>query len=190
MLREIRAGLTVFLLLTLITGLLYPGVVTIIGRVWFPDQAAGSIIVHQGQAVGSRLLGQPFSDPGYFWSRPSATATHPYDGSASAGSNLATTNVGLEQAVQERMAALRAADPGNDKLVPVDLATTSASGLDPHISPAAAEYQVARVARTRGLAETDVRALVEQATEGRTFGVLGEPRVNVLELNLALDEVD
>jgi K+-transporting ATPase ATPase C chain len=190
MLRELRAVLAIFSLLTIVTGLLYPGVVTVIGRAFFPDQAAGSVIFRQGQAVGSRLLGQPFSDPGYFWSRPSATASHPYDGSASAGSNLAATNAGLEEAVQERIAALRAADPGNGKPVPVDLVTASASGLDPHISPAAAEYQVARVARTRGLAEADVRALVEQATEERTFRILGEPRVNVLELNLALGDVD
>lgn len=218
MIRELRAALVVFALLTLITGVLYPGLVTVVGRLVFPEQATGSILMKDGHAVGSRLLGQPFSDPRYFWSRPSATGPQPYNGAVSSGSNLAATNPALEQAVGERVAMLRAANPrphpnrlpqagegtragegsllssplaatgeSQDNGVPVDLVTASGSGLDPHISPAAAEYQVGRVARERGLEESKVRSLVKQATEGRTFGILGEPRVNVLELNLALD---
>ena len=153
----------------------------------FPDQARGSIIERDGKAVGSELLGQPFSSPRYFWSRPSATATHAYNGAASSGSNLGPMNPALAEAVAGRIAALRAADPGNDAPVPVDLVTASGSGLDPHISPAAAEYQASRVARARGLPVEQVRELVASATRERTFGIFGEPRVNVLELNLALD---
>lgn len=187
MLRELRPALIVFLALTVITGVLYPAVVTLVARVFFAEEASGSVIERDGRAVGSRLLGQPFTGPNYFWSRPSATAPQPYNGAASSGSNQGPTNPALEAAVRGRIAALRSADPGNTRPVPVDLVTASGSGLDPHISPAAAEYQVARVARARGLGEAEVRKLVQDATEGRTFGVLGEPRVNVLQLNLALD---
>jgi K+-transporting ATPase ATPase C chain len=165
----------------------YPGVVTAIGGALFSRQATGSLIERDGKAVGSSLLGQAFTSPKYFWSRPSATAPQPYNGAASSGSNQGPTNPALESAVKDRIAALRAADPGNTKPVPADLVTASGSGLDPHISPAAADYQVPRVARARGLGEEQVRKLVIEATEGRTFGVLGEARVNVLQLNLALD---
>ena len=186
MLRELRPALVIFLLLTAITGVLYPLAVTLAGRLAFPDEVTGSVIEIDGRAVGSRLLGQPFSAPGYFWSRPSATGAMPYNGAASSGSNLGPLSPGLAAAVEARMAALRAADPGNVRPVPVDLVTASGSGLDPHISIAAAEYQTGRVARARGMSEDDVETLVRQHTEGRTFGILGEPRVNVLELNLAL----
>lgn len=186
---ELRPALIAFALLTLLTGVLYPLVVTGIGQVIFPRQSNGSLI-HSGERVaGSRLLGQPFSNPAYFWSRPSATATQPYNGAASGGSNQGPTNPALADAVRERIAALRAADPGNEASVPIDLVTASGSGLDPHVSPAAAEYQVARVARARNMSEDAVRRVVAAATSGRTFGILGEPRVNVLELNLALDEL-
>ncbi|HKR35064.1 MAG TPA: potassium-transporting ATPase subunit KdpC [Steroidobacteraceae bacterium] len=184
---ELRPALIVFALLTVLTGVAYPLVVTGIGQAAFHSRANGSIIESGGRAVGSQLLGQPFSGPKYFWSRPSATGPAPYNGAASSGSNQGPINPALETAVKERIAALRAADPGNTMPVPVDLVTASGSGLDPHISPAAADYQVKRVARERKMPEDEVRRLVEQATAGRTFGVLGEPRVNVLELNLALD---
>jgi K+-transporting ATPase ATPase C chain len=186
MLSELRPALVIFALLTLVTGVLYPGAVTLVGQL-FRDQATGSVIERDGRVVGSRLLGQPFSSPKYFWSRPSATGPHPYNGAVSSGSNLGPFNPTLEAAVRERVAALRAADPGNTQRVPVDLVTASGSGLDPHISLAAAEYQLDRVARARGLEPARVRALVQNATQSRTLGVLGEPRVNVLELNLALD---
>jgi potassium-transporting ATPase KdpC subunit len=185
--KELRPALVIFAMLAIATGLAYPAVVTLVAKVFFADQAGGSIIERGGHAIGSRLLGQAFTSPKYFWSRPSATGPQPNNGAASTGSNQATTNPILEAAARERIAALRAADPGNERPVPVDLVTASASGLDPHISPAAAEYQVSRVARTRGVDEAAVRRLVDAATEGRTFGLLGEPRVNVLELNLALD---
>lgn len=187
MLRELRPTILIFLLLTLVTGLIYPILVTGVGKVFFASEASGSVIEHGGRAVGSKLLGQPFTSAKYFWSRPSATAPQPYNGAASSGSNQGPLNPALESAVRDRIAALRAADPGNNEPVPIDLVTASASGLDPHISLAAADYQVARVARARGLDVPRVRAEVQRATEGRTFGVLGEPRVNVLELNLALD---
>jgi len=187
MVRELRPTLVVFLLLTVITGLIYPGVVTVIAKLVFADQASGSVIERDGHAVGSRLLGQTFTSPGYFWSRPSATSPQAYNGAVSSGSNQGPINPALASAVQDRVAALRAADPGNTLPVPVDLVTASASGLDPEESVAAAEYQVGRVARARGISEEQVRQLLRQATQGRTFGVLGEPRVNVLELNLALD---
>lgn len=187
MVRELRIATIVFLLLTVVTGLAYPGLVTLIARVAFPDQAAGSLIRVEGRLVGSRLIGQPFSSPRYFWGRPSATGPMPYNGAVSSGSNQGPLNPALLAAVQSRIAALRAADPGNTGPVPVDLVTASASGLDPHISPAAADFQVPRVARERGLPQAQVRQLVRDATEGRTFGMLGEPRVSVLELNLALD---
>lgn len=184
---ELRPALVIFGLLTLLTGIAYPLVVTGIGQTAFHRQANGSIIRSGERAVGSSLLGQPFAAPKYFWSRPSATSPQPYNGAASSGSNQGPINPALETAVRDRVAALRAADPSNTAPVPVDLVTASASGLDPHISPAAAEYQVPRVARTRKMSEADVRKLVVAATDGRTFGILGEPRVNVLELNLALD---
>jgi len=184
---ELRPALVVFGLLTLLTGIAYPLVVTGIGQAAFHDQVNGSIVQSGDRAVGSRLLGQPFSDPKYFWSRPSATGPQPYNGAVSSGSNQGPINPALEAAVRDRIAALHAADPGSTAPVPVDLVTASGSGLDPHISPAAAEYQVARVARTRKMTEADVREAVAAATDDRTFGVLGEPRVSVLELNLALD---
>jgi K+-transporting ATPase ATPase C chain len=187
MLRELRPTLIIFLLLTVITGLVYPGVVTVIAKLAFPDQASGSLIERDGHAVGSRLLGQTFTSPGYFWSRPSATAPQAYNGAVSSGSNQGPTNPAFTSAVKDRVSALRDADPGNRLPVPVDLVTASGSGLDPEESVAAAEYQVGRVASARGIGEEQVRALLRAATQGRTFGVLGEPRVNVLELNLALD---
>lgn len=187
MLRELRPALMIFLMLTLVTGVAYPLVTTLIGQAAFPSQVAGSIIERDGTAVGSRLLGQPFSSPQYFWSRPSATGPMPYNGAVSSGSNQGPLSPALAEAVEERIAGLRAADPGNTTAVPVDLVTASGSGLDPHISVAAAEYQIPRVARTRNLPAADVAALVREHTQGRTFGVLGEPRVNVLTLNLALD---
>ncbi len=187
MLKDFRAALVGLLLLTLITGLLYPLAITGIAQLTFPAQANGSLIVEDGRPLGSALIGQPFSDPKYFWGRPSATGPQPYNGLASSGSNHGPTNPALLDAVKARVEALRAVDPDNAAPVPVDLVTASGSGLDPHISPAAAEYQVARVARLRGLDPAAVRALVAQHTEGRDFGVLGEPRVHVLRLNLALD---
>ena len=187
MAREFRSALVVFALLTLVTGVVYPAVTTLIGTLAFHDRVNGSVIEVGGRAVGSHLIGQPFSGAKYFWSRPSATSPQPYNGAASSGSNQGPTNPAFEMAVKDRIAALQAADPGNRAPIPVDLVTASGSGLDPQISPAAAEYQVARVARERGVSADAVRALVAKATEGRTFGVLGEPRVNVLELNLALD---
>jgi len=186
-LATVRPALVLFLLLTLLTGVLYPLVVTGLAQLLFPHQAAGSIVRRDGRAVGSRLIGQSFSDPGHFWSRPSATTPQPYDGTASGGSNTASLNPALLDAVKTRVAALRAADPGNGAPVPIDLVTASGSGLDPEISLAAANYQAARVARARGLDVQRVQALIARHTEGRLLGVLGEPRVNVLELNLALD---
>lgn len=186
--RDLTTALLLFLLLTAVTGLGYPGLVTGVAHLAFRDQANGSLIVRDSKAIGSSLIGQPFSDPKYFWSRPSATGPQPYNGLASSGSNQGPTNPALAEAVKERINALRETDPGKTAPVPpVDLVTASASGLDPHISPVAAEYQVARVARVRGIDATKVRALVAQNTEGRDLGVLGEPRVNVLRLNLALD---
>jgi K+-transporting ATPase ATPase C chain len=187
LLASLRPALVLFLLLTVLTGFLYPLVVTGVAQLLFPAQAAGSIVTRDGHAVGSRLIGQSFSDPKYFWSRPSATTPQPYNGTASTGSNLGPLNPALRDAIKPRVAALRAADPGNSAPVPIDLVTASGSGLDPEISLAAANYQAARVARARGLAPERVQALIAQHAEGTLLGVLGEPRVNVLELNLALD---
>ncbi len=183
----VRPAVTLFILLSIITGLIYPLFVTGISQALFPAQAAGSLIERDGKRVGSRLIGQTFTDPKYFWGRPSATGPYPNNAAASGGSNLGPSNPALKEAVQARIEALRAVDLGNTAPVPVDLVTASASGLDPHISPAAAEYQVARVARARGLAPEAVRTVVARHTEDRQWGVFGEPRVNVLELNLALD---
>jgi len=187
MIKELKPAFLMLLLLTLLTGVVYPLVVTGISQVAFPARANGSLIVRGDQAVGSSLIGQPFSDPKYFWSRPSATSPYPYNAAASSGSNQGPSNPALMDAVTARVKALRDADPDNKAGVPVDLVTASASGLDPHISVAAAEYQANRVARTRNLDPSKVRALVAENTEGRQLGVLGEPRVNVLKLNLALD---
>ena len=186
-LASIRPALVLFLLLTMVTGLLYPLLVTVAAQVLFPARAAGSLLMRDGRAVGSRLIGQSFGDPRYFWSRPSATAPQSYNGTASSGSNLAALNPALADAVRTRVAALRAVDAGNAAAVPIDLVTASGSGLDPEISLAAANYQTARVARARGLTPERLQALIAQHTEGRLLGVLGEPRVDVLELNLALD---
>ncbi len=183
----LRPALVLFVLLSALTGLLYPLAVTGAAQAVFPDQAAGSLIERDGKVVGSRLIGQSFSDPGHFWGRPSATAPMAYNAAASGGSNQGPLNPALADAVKGRVAALRAADPGNTAPVPVDLVTASASGLDPDISPAAANYQAARVARARGLPPEQVAALVERHTEAPLGGFLGEPRVNVLALNLALD---
>jgi len=185
---QIRPALTMLLLMAVLTGLVYPLAVTGLAHVFFPDQANGSLIVRDGKVIGSKLIGQYFDKPEYFWGRSSATSPFPYNAGASGGSNLGPTNPVLIEAVKARIVALRAADPGNDSSIPVDLVTASGSGLDPHISPAAAQYQIRRVARTRGLDEAVVRDLVVQHTQGRQLGVLGEPRVNVLLLNLALDE--
>jgi potassium-transporting ATPase KdpC subunit len=183
----LRPALVLLVLLTLLTGVIYPLVVTVIAHGLFPRQASGSLLVQGGRVVGSALIGQSFSDPRHFWSRPSATAPQPYNGTASNASNLGALNPALTDAVRGRLAALRAADPGNRAPVPIDLVTASASGLDPHISIAAANYQAARVARARGLRLSQVQALIAAHAEGRLLGVIGEPRVNVLELNLALD---
>src|SRR6266853_5321592 len=186
MISQLRPALMVLLLLTLVTGVAYPLLVTGIAQAVFPFQARGSLVVKEGHVVGSSLIGQPFDDPKYFWSRPSATSPFADNAGSSSGSNLSPTNPDLVKAVQGRVDALRAADPTNKAPVPVDLVTASGSGLDPHISPAAALYQVARVARVRKFSPNTVRTLVDRHTEGRFWGLLGEPRVNVLALNLAL----
>ena len=183
----LRPALVLFVILSLVTGIAYPLVVTGLAQAAFPHQAGGSLLERDGKPVGSRLIGQNFTDPKHFWGRPSATSPMAYSGSNSGGSNQGPTNPALLDAVKGRLEALRAADPGNTAPVPVDLVTASGSGLDPHISPAAALYQVGRVAKARKLDEGVVRQLVEQHTEGRQLGMLGEPRVNVLTLNLALD---
>jgi K+-transporting ATPase ATPase C chain len=185
----LRPAITLFIVLSLVTGLVYPLLVTGVAQVAFSDQANGSLILRDGKPVGSHLIGQPFSDPKHFWGRLSATSPMSYNASSSGGSNLGPMNPALVDAANARIEALRAADPGNTVPVPVDLVTASGSGLDPYISRAAADYQVMRVARARGIPETQVRALVERHTQGVWLGFLGEPRVNVLELNLALDAV-
>jgi K+-transporting ATPase ATPase C chain len=186
---QIRPALMVLLIFTVLTGLVYPLVVTGIALLVFPAQANGSLIVRNGQTVGSALIGQQFTDPRYFWGRLSATAPVPYNAAASSGSNLGPANPALLDEVKARIALLKVADPANTQPIPVDLVTSSGSGLDPDISVAAALYQIPRVARLRGLSETAVRTLVNQFTQGRQLGFLGEPRVNVLELNLALDGI-
>ena len=187
MIRELKPALILLLLLTVITGLIYPLLVTGIAQAVLPHRANGSLIERDGKAVGSELIGMPFASPEYFWPRPSATSPYPYNAAASSGSNQGPTHSALTDAVAARIKALRDADPGNTAAIPVDLVTASGSGLDPQISPAAAQYQLHRVARTRGMDATAVQALVDQYTEGRQLSILGEPRVNVLELNLALD---
>lgn len=182
-----RPALVLFVLLSAVTGLLYPAAVTGAAQALFPWQSQGSLVQREGRTVGSALIGQPFTDAGHFWGRPSATAPQPYNAAASGGSNQGPLNPALVDAVQARVQALRAADPGNSQPVPADLVTASASGLDPHITPAAALYQAPRVARARGLPQADVEALVQQHTEAPLWKLLGEPRVNVLALNLALD---
>jgi K+-transporting ATPase ATPase C chain len=186
MISHLRPMLVLFLLLTLLTGILYPLAVTVIAQFVFPVQANGSLIFDDGRAVGSRLIAQSFDDPRYFWERPSAAG---YNASASSGSNLGPDNPALFDAVKARISALKAVDPSNSVPIPVDLVTASASGLDPHISVEAAYYQVPRVSRERGLDESTVKSLVAEYTESRQFGLLGEPRVNVLRLNLALDGI-
>lgn len=185
--KQLRPALTMLVVLTLLTGVAYPLVVTAIAQALFPSQANGSLIVRDGKPVGSALIGQPFDDPRYFWGRLSATSPAAYNAASSSGSNLGPLSDALLDAVKGRIDALKVADPDNPLPIPVDLVTASGSGLDPHISPAAARYQLARVARTRGLSESIVADAVARHTTGRQWGVLGEPVVNVLELNLALD---
>jgi potassium-transporting ATPase KdpC subunit len=195
MIRQLKPALILFALLTLLSGVLYPMFITGIAQVIFPGQANGSLIEKNGDILGSELIGQNFTSPEYFWGRPSATSGSPYNAfdpvtlTGSSGSNLGPLSQTLVDTVQQRVDTLHAADPGNTLPIPVDLITASASGLDPHISIAAASYQVSRVARMRNMSEADVQALVDQYTEGRLFGFLGEPRVNVLLLNLALDGI-
>jgi len=185
-LKQLRIAVLSIVVLSVLTGVIYPVAVTLIAQAVFPGRADGSLIYRGEKPVGSRLIGQPFDDPGYFWGRPSATVPA-YNAAASSGSNMGPLNPALVKAVQDRIAALKEADPGNTRLVPVDLVTASASGLDPHISPAGALYQAGRVALVRGLPEAEVVALVNRHIQGRLAGLLGEPVVNVLELNLALD---
>ena len=185
----LRPAITLFVLLSVATGIVYPLAVTGVARLVFPDQAAGSLIVRDSKPVGSTLIGQNFTDPKYFWGRPSATGPMPYNASASGGSNQGPLNPALVDAVKGRIAALKAADPTNHAAIPADLVTASGSGLDPHISPAAAHWQAPRIARIRGLGEAEVSTLIDANTEGRQLGLLGEPRVNVLALNLALDHL-
>jgi len=182
-----KQAFLLLIIFSILTGMIYPLAITGIAQVVFPRQANGSLILRDGKPVGSSLIGQPFTDPKYFWCRPSATSPMPYNAESSAASNLGPTNPDLVNTVATRVATLRKADPGNDAPIPIDLVTSSASGLDPHISPAAADFQVRRVAKARGMDESIVRQIVAKHTEGRTFGLLGEPRVNLVELNLDLD---
>jgi K+-transporting ATPase ATPase C chain len=186
---EFRPALRLLIVLIVLTGVIYPLMLTGIAQAVFPARSNGSLIEEDGKPVGSRLIGQPFDDPRYFWGRPSATSPFPYNAAASAGSNLGPSSADLREAVRQRVVVLRAAGPGNTALIPVDLVTASASGLDPDISAAAARYQVPRIARVRGIPEKTLVELIDQHTEGRVLGFLGEPRVNVLALNLALDEM-
>jgi K+-transporting ATPase ATPase C chain len=186
-LRNLRPALVFLGLFTLLTGIIYPLLVTAVAQTLFPHQANGSLIERDGVVVGSELIGQPFDDPAYFWGRPSLTQPYSYNAAASAGSTIAPSHPALTERVATQIAALKTADPTNTQPIPVDLVTASGSGLDPHISLAAADYQIERVARTRGVATAIVRQLVTEHSEGRTFDLLGEPRVNVLRLNLALD---
>lgn len=187
--KVLKPALLLFLLLTLITGIVYPLLVTVVSKVTMPSQAAGSLIVKDGKLIGSKLIGQNFSDPKYFWGRLSATGPNPYNAAASSGSNLGPLNPALTDNIKARIDALHEADPANTAPVPVDLVTASGSGLDPEISPAAAQYQAERVAHVRNLPAASVQKLVAEHTQGRQFGLFGEPRVNVLELNMALDEL-
>ena len=186
---QLRPALMMLLTLTLLTGVIYPLAVTGLAQLFLPSLADGSLIIRDGKVIGSELIGQQFDDPKYFWGRPSATSPFPYNAAASSGSNLGPTNPAFIDAVKGRVSALRAADPANDTPIPVDLVTASGSGLDPHVSPAAAEYQLKRVARARGLGENTLRDLVARHTEGRQLGVLGERRINILKLNVALDDL-
>lgn len=187
--KHLRRAIVTILMFTVITGLLYPLLVTGLAQVVFPGKANGSLLKKDGRVVGSELIGQPFSNPKYFWGRLSATSPFAYNAGASSGSNYGPLNPALLDAVKKRVQDLRAADPENTQPIPVDLVTASGSGLDPHISMAAAQYQISRVARSRGMSEEQVHSLLDQYTEGRQFSFLGEARVNVLELNLALDEM-
>jgi potassium-transporting ATPase KdpC subunit len=195
MLKDLRSSVLMLVAMTIVTGVAYPLVVTAIAQVAFPKKANGSLIVHDSKTIGSELIGQPFDDPKYFWSRPSATSPIPNTpfnaetATGSTGSNYGPTNPAQLDAVKSRVEAIKKAHPDNAQNIPIELVTASASGLDPHISPAAAEYQLGRVAKARGLSEDKLRTLVATHTENRTFGLLGEPRVNVLQLNLALDEI-
>jgi K+-transporting ATPase ATPase C chain len=189
MFKQIKIALLLFGLLAVLTGLVYPTVITLVSQVLFPAQANGSLILKNGQVVGSALIGQQFTDPKYFWGRLSDTGNFPYDASNSSGSNYGPLNPALLKQVQDRIAALKAADPGNTQPIPVDLVTASGSGLDPNISVAAARYQAGRVAGLRGLTLDQVNTLIDQNTQGPTLGFIGEARVNVLELNLALDQI-
>jgi potassium-transporting ATPase KdpC subunit len=189
MTQHIKPALLMLLFFTVLTGIAYPLLVTFSAQVLFPAQANGSLIVSDKQTLGSELIGQPFTYPDYFWGRPSATSPNPYNAAASSGSNLGPSNPTLVEAVKARIAAWQEVNPDNKAPVPVDLITTSGSGLDPHISPAAAEYQVNRIAKARKIDPGKLRKLVQSHTKGRQWGLLGEPRVNVLTLNLALDAV-
>ena len=190
MLKQLKTSILSLAVLIVGTGLLYPLTITAIGQVVFPRTANGSLIYgNDGKPIGSHLIGQPFDDQKYFWSRPSATSPFPYNAASSSGSNLGPTNEALLKTVRDRVDALHKADPDNKEPVPIDLVTASASGLDPHISPAAALYQMKRVARVRSIAESTVKEMIERHTQGRLFGLLGEPAVNVLDLNLDLDGI-
>ncbi len=184
---QLKPAFIIFGVLVVLTGLVYPGVITGLAQIFFPHQANGSLISQNGQIVGSELIGQQFTDPKYFWGRLSDTGSYPYNASSSGGSNFSVLNPNLQQAVQQRLADLKAADPINTLPIPVDLITASGSGLDPNISLEAAQYQLPRIARLRGLSSDQVQTLIDQYTTGRFLGFIGEPRVNVLKLNLALD---
>ncbi|MES2793542.1 MAG: potassium-transporting ATPase subunit KdpC [Planctomycetota bacterium] len=188
MLRALRISIVMMLVMTAITGVIYPLTITVIANTVFAFQSRGSVMLDGQRAIGSELIGQTFTDPGYFWSRPSATGPIPYNAASSSGSNLGPSNPALQTAIQERVQKLKAADNSQTSQVPIDLVTASASGLDPDISPAAANFQVSRVAQRRGVPDTEVKQLVFRYTAGRQLGLLGEPRVNVLKLNLALDQ--